>query len=74
MPSSVPSRCHCGVTLPVAGSMGAGIALAQVDAEGDAVEPFDHGIVGGDRALEIALGILAARTHAVERDLVDIGM
>jgi hypothetical protein len=44
-----------------------------MDAEGDAVEAFDHGVVGGDRALQIAVRILAARAHAIERDLIDVG-
>ena len=52
---------------------GPGVTLAEMDAEGDAVEAFDHRIVGGDRAFEIALGVLAARAHAIERDFVDIG-
>ena len=37
------------------------------------VEAGDGSIVGGDRALHVARRVLAARAHALERDLVDIG-
>src|SRR5262245_48794162 len=50
----------------------AGVALAEMDAERDAIETGDHRIVGCNRALEIALGVLPARAHAVERYLIDI--
>src|SRR6185437_16440293 len=52
---------------------GAGTAAADMQPEGDRIEPFDHGIVGGDRAREAALRILAAGPHGGERGLVDIG-
>ena len=52
---------------------GSRIAAADVDAECHAVEAGDHRVVGVDRAREIGVGVFAARSHAFERDLVDIG-
>ena len=49
------------------------VALAQMYAEGDSVEPGNDGVIGRDRTLHVFVRILAAGAHAVERNLVDIG-
>ena len=44
-----------------------------MQAEGHAGKTFDHRVLGLDRAIKILFRILAARLHAFERDLVDVG-
>ena len=39
---------------------GPGVAPAEVNSKGDAIESFDHGVIGSDRTFEIVLGVLAA--------------
>ena len=38
----------------------------------DALEAGDDRVVGGDRAVEVFVGVFAARAHALERDRVAV--
>src|SRR3990172_10118882 len=68
MPFAVP----LGDELAGLGIDGAGVAAADVDAEGHAGAAFDKRVVRVNGALKVSLGIFAARAHSVERDLVDV--
>ena len=51
---------------------GAGVAAADVDAEGDAGKAFDERVVGVDGPLKVSFRILAAGAHSLQRYFVDI--